>query len=61
MFQTRSSDGILLYTGNMENGDYFALYLRNGLVTYSFDLGGGTVTVTSNRQYSNGLLHNVSK
>ena len=60
MFQTRSSDGILLYTGNVENGDYFALYLRNGLVTYSFDLGGGTVTVASNRQYSDGLLHNVS-
>lgn len=61
VFQTRSIDGILLYTESVENGDFLALYLRDGLITYSFDLGGGAITVESNEQYSDGLLHNVSQ
>ena len=61
MFQTRSIDGILLYTESAQNGDYLALYIRNGLITYSFDLGGGAITVESGEQYSDGLLHNVSQ
>ena len=59
VFQTRSIEGILLYTESTENGDFLALYLREGLIIYSFNLGGGTVTVQSNERYSDGLLHNV--
>ena len=61
VFQTRSIEGILLYTESVQNGDYLALYLRNGVITYSFDLGAGAITVESREQYSDGLLHNVSQ
>lgn len=61
MVQTRSVEGILLYTESPDNGDFFALYLRDGAIVYSFDLGGGTVTIESKERYNDGLLHNVSK
>ena len=45
----------------MDNGDFFALYLRGGIIVYSFDLGGGAITVQSKERYDDGLVHNVSK
>lgn len=61
VFQTQSVEGILLYTESMDNGDFFALYLRGGTIVYSFDLGGGAITVESKERYDDGLVHNVSK
>ena len=62
-FQTQSFNGILLYTESPLNGDYLAVYLRDGLLTYSRYLGGAeTISdriVRSNQRYSDGLIHNV--
>jgi len=61
LFQTESFNGILIYTENPQNGDYLAIYLRDGLLTYSRNLGGDETdrTVQSGQRYSDGLLHNV--
>lgn len=38
-------DGLLLYSGHHEYGDYIALYLTMGYVEFSFDLGSGPAVV----------------
>lgn len=38
-------DGLLLYSGHHEYGDYILLCLNMGFVEFSFDLGSGTAVV----------------
>lgn len=38
-------DGLLLYSGHHEYGDYILLCLNMGFVEFSFDLGSGPAVV----------------
>lgn len=38
-------DGLLLYSGHHEYGDYISLCLNMGYVEFTFDLGSGPATV----------------
>ncbi|XP_055379574.1 uncharacterized protein DDB_G0283357 [Condylostylus longicornis] len=41
------TDGVILYSGHDEHGDYIALSLNNGYVEFTFDLGSGPAIVRS--------------
>lgn len=38
-------DGLILYSGHYEFGDYISVCLNMGYVEFSFDLGSGPATV----------------
>lgn len=38
-------DGLILYSGHHDYGDYIALSLNMGVVEFTFDLGSGAATV----------------
>ncbi|XP_015126557.1 pikachurin [Diachasma alloeum] len=46
-----SSDGVILYNGHRSDatGDFIALYLANGHIQFTFDLGNGPATVRSEK------------
>ncbi|KXJ81535.1 hypothetical protein RP20_CCG019016 [Aedes albopictus] len=51
-------DGLLLYSGHHEYGDYISLCLNMGYVEFTFDLGSGPATVSSvkREQYGDRIL-----
>lgn len=38
-------DGLLLYSGHHEYGDFISLYLNMGIVEFTYDLGSGPATL----------------
>ncbi|XP_058834768.1 pikachurin isoform X2 [Topomyia yanbarensis] len=50
-------DGLLLYSGHHEYGDYISLCLNMGYVEFTFDLGSGPATVRSEFPLSMGQWH----
>ena len=46
-FRPERPDGVLLFIGDQQSRDYAALEIRNGYLTYSFNLGGSTVSLVS--------------
>ncbi|KAG4076471.1 hypothetical protein HA402_005914 [Bradysia odoriphaga] len=50
-------DGLLLYSGHHEYGDYILLCLNMGFVEFSFDLGSGPAVVRSELPLSMGHWH----
>ena len=45
VFRPERPDGVLLFIGDQQSTDYAALEIRNGYLTYSFNLGGDTVSL----------------
>lgn len=41
----QSPNGLLLYSGHHEYGDYISMGLNGGYVEFAFDLGSGTAVV----------------
>lgn len=56
-----AADGLLLYNGHRTDGigDFMALYLSEGFVEFSFDLGTGSATVKSQERISMGEWHRI--
>lgn len=56
-----AADGLLLYNGHRTDGigDFMALYLSEGFVEFSFDLGTGSTTVKSQERISMGEWHRI--
>lgn len=52
-------DGLLLYSGHHEYGDYISLCLNMGYVEFTFDLGSGPATVRSEFPLSMGQWHTI--
>lgn len=45
ILKPQQEDGLLLYSGHHEYGDYISLCLNMGFVEFTFDLGSGPATV----------------
>lgn len=45
ILKPQSPNGLLLYSGHQEYGDYISLCLNDGYVEFAFDLGSGTAVV----------------
>ncbi|EAT34127.1 AAEL013602-PA, partial [Aedes aegypti] len=52
-------DGLLLYSGHHEYGDYISLCLNMGYVEFTFDLGSGPATVRSEFPLTMGQWHTI--
>uniref|UniRef100_A0A182Q9V0 Pikachurin n=1 Tax=Anopheles farauti TaxID=69004 RepID=A0A182Q9V0_9DIPT len=52
-------DGLLLYSGHHEYGDYISLCLNMGYVEFTYDLGSGPATVRSEFPLSMGQWHTI--
>ncbi|XP_061498285.1 uncharacterized protein LOC1274724 isoform X2 [Anopheles gambiae] len=52
-------DGLLLYSGHHEYGDYISLCLNMGHVEFTYDLGSGPATVRSEFPLSMGQWHTI--
>ncbi|ALC41301.1 SP2353 [Drosophila busckii] len=52
-------DGLILYSGPEQRGDFIALYLHNGFVEFAFDLGSGPAAVRSEHALSLGQWHTI--
>ena len=59
--KTNASFGLIFFTSEREDGsgDFMALTLNDGFVEFSFDTGGGKVTITSDVRINNGSYHTV--
>ena len=56
-FRTYASDGLILATGL--DMDYLGIWLRDGYIVMSFDLGSGPAEKTSKKQYNDGKWHTM--
>lgn len=45
IIKAHRGDGLLLYSGHEDSGDFIALSLKDGFVEFSFDLGSGLAFV----------------
>lgn len=45
IIKPQQEDGLLLYSGHHEYGDYISLCINMGFVEFSFDLGSGPAIV----------------
>ncbi|EDW02563.1 GH22063 [Drosophila grimshawi] len=52
-------DGLILYSGPEQRGDFIALYLHDGFVEFAFDLGSGPALVRSEYALSLGQWHTI--
>ncbi|XP_052873580.1 uncharacterized protein LOC128278894 [Anopheles cruzii] len=52
-------DGLLLYSGHHEYGDYISLCLNMGFVEFTYDLGSGPATVRSEFSLTMGQWHTI--
>ncbi|XP_038074554.1 pikachurin-like [Patiria miniata] len=62
-FRTWSSDGLILWMGRdvmKSTSDFMALGLDNGMLKWSYNLGGGPVSILTNQTFNDGEWHTVS-
>ncbi|CAD7077010.1 unnamed protein product [Hermetia illucens] len=59
IIKAHRGDGLLLYSGHEDSGDFIALSLKDGFVEFSFDLGSGLAFVRSKYPISLGQWHSV--
>lgn len=60
--KTNASDGLIFFTSQREDGDgdFMALTLKDGFVVFSFDTGGGKVSIQSAARINDGIPHTVT-
>jgi laminin alpha 3/5 len=58
-FKTEGNDGILLYVGDAKFIDSIALYMQAGKLFFSFNCGGGTAIIKTEKTYNDGEWHMV--
>ncbi|GAB0093613.1 uncharacterized protein DMENIID0001_087780 [Sergentomyia squamirostris] len=59
IIKPQQEDGLLLYSGHHDYGDYISLCLNMGHVEFTFDLGSGPATVRSELPLTMGQWHTV--
>ncbi|KAH8410993.1 hypothetical protein KR222_005642, partial [Zaprionus bogoriensis] len=59
ILKPEQSDGLILYSGPEQRGDFIALYLHEGFVEFAFDLGSGPAVVRSEHSLSLGQWHTI--
>lgn len=60
VFKTRSTDGLILYEGYQKYGsaDFISVYMVDGHVEFTFDLGTGTTSLRYIFNYS--IISNIN-
>lgn len=58
-FQTYSESGLLVYMGDYKR-DFLSIELKEGRVVFQYDLGGGSVALSSADKYNDGQWHSVT-
>lgn len=58
-FQTYSESGLLVYMGDYKR-DFLSIELKEGQVVFQYDLGGGSVALSSADKYNDGQWHSVT-
>ena len=58
-FKSDRPNGVLLFIGDANSQDYAALEIRNGYLTYSFNLGGDTASLESTMPVEMGVWETV--
>ncbi|XP_066271321.1 laminin subunit alpha-2-like [Branchiostoma lanceolatum] len=53
-FKTFAEDALIFFVADEDQGDYFAVYLKDGRVGVQFNLGSGKVEILSDDRYSTG-------
>ncbi|XP_078599139.1 laminin subunit alpha-2-like isoform X15 [Branchiostoma floridae x Branchiostoma japonicum] len=53
-FKTFAEDALIFFVADETQGDYFAVYLKDGRVGVQYNLGGGQVEILSDDRYSTG-------
>ncbi|XP_026842464.1 pikachurin [Drosophila persimilis] len=59
ILKPEQADGLILYSGPEQRGDFIALYLNDGFVEFAFDLGSGPAVVRSEYSLSMGQWHTI--
>ncbi|XP_023162915.2 uncharacterized protein LOC111594034 [Drosophila hydei] len=59
ILKPEQADGLILYSGPEQRGDFIALYLHDGFVEFAFDLGSGPAVVRSEHSLSLGQWHTI--
>ncbi|BFG05280.1 pikachurin [Drosophila madeirensis] len=59
ILKPEQADGLILYSGPEQRGDFIALYLNDGFVEFAFDLGSGPAVVRSEYSISMGQWHTI--
>lgn len=54
-----SPNGLILFNRQNDGPDYIAIVLRNGLVEFYYNLGGGATVITSNIHLTLGEWHSI--
>ena len=54
-----SLDGLILFNGQSDGPDFIALTLRNGQMEFRYNLGGGSVIITSDSTLTLGEWHSI--
>uniref|UniRef100_A0A8C4RZG4 Laminin subunit alpha-1 n=2 Tax=Erpetoichthys calabaricus TaxID=27687 RepID=A0A8C4RZG4_ERPCA len=60
LFKTFSSNGLLLYLSSNGTRDFLSIELVDGKVKLTFDLGGGPLTLETDKRYNNGNWYKVA-
>ncbi|XP_078100457.1 laminin subunit alpha-1 [Sander vitreus] len=60
LFKTLSPGGLLLYLASNNTRDFLSMELVEGRVRLTFDLGSGTLTLTSTRKYNTGVWYKIT-
>ncbi|XP_028290565.1 laminin subunit alpha-1 isoform X3 [Gouania willdenowi] len=60
LFKTLSPGGLLLYLSSNNTKDFLSMELVEGRVRLNFDLGSGSLVLTSTRKYNTGLWFKVT-
>ncbi|KAL7373886.1 hypothetical protein ABVT39_016658 [Epinephelus coioides] len=60
LFKTLSPGGLLLYLASNNTRDFLSMELVEGLVRLTFDLGSGSLILTSNRKYNTGVWYKIT-
>ncbi|XP_045704194.1 pikachurin isoform X3 [Phyllostomus hastatus] len=60
-FKTTAKDGLLLWRGDslLSNSDFVSLGLRDGALTFSYNLGSGAASIVVNGSFHDGRWHRV--
>ncbi|GAB6025535.1 hypothetical protein CHUAL_011266 [Chamberlinius hualienensis] len=58
-FKTKAKDGILFYVSDTSHRDMLAAYLKDGKVTFTFNLGSGRVEISSTERYNDNEWHTI--
>ncbi|XP_042350009.1 laminin subunit alpha-1-like [Plectropomus leopardus] len=60
LFKTLSPGGLLLYLASNNTRDFLSMELVEGRVRLTFDLGSGSLILTSNRKYNTGIWYKIT-